>query len=305
MAKLMSKKTKEIVQTSTVIVLAVLFIIFYVVYPLIVIPNMTARPDRDKFDDPEYAVPNDPSFFTQIGLAPDTFAVMSNDNIRLAALYFSSPQPNSIPKGTAIILHPDDTDRTAIADLIQPMLDNGLAVVIYDQRASGKSGGKFHYAGNLEADDLTELISWLSIHGRLPSPVAVIGFETGADAAINADRNENLISKVISIDPALTTSKWMNRRMDRYGVLSILLPTMTYFWWYQKVCSYPDDRTGVDDIKPLETPALVLVSDPNELAGKEIARLRSISSPEKLQIELSPTAKEELYRRIISGVGSK
>jgi hypothetical protein len=305
MAKLMSKKTKEIVQTSTVITVVVLFIIFYVIYPLIVIPKMTARPDRDKFDDSDFILPNDPSFFTQLGLMPDTFAVMSNDNIHLAALYFSPAQTDSAPKGTAIILHPDDTDRTAIADLIQPILDSGLAVVIYDQRASGKSGGKYHFGGNLEADDLTELISWLSIHGRLPSPVAVIGFETGADAAINAARIENRISKVIAIDPCLTTSKWMNRRMDRYGALPILLPTMTYFWWYQKICSYPDSRTGVDDIKPLETSTLIIYGSQGDLTGPEITKLRTVSPSDKIQVLLSPPTKEELFQLIAGAVGSK
>jgi pimeloyl-ACP methyl ester carboxylesterase len=305
MAKLMSKKTKEIVQTSVVIAIVVLFLIFYVIYPLIVIPKMTARPDRDKYDKPDFALPNDPSCFTQIGLSPDTFVVMSNDNLRLASLYFTPDLSQSTPKGTAIFIHPDDTDRTALADLIKPLLDTGLAVVIYDQRASGKSGGKYHFTGNFEADDLTEITSWLSLHGKLFLPVTVIGFELGADAAINASRLGRHISNIIAINPSLTTTKWMASRINKYGALPIPLANMTYFWWYQKICSYPDDRTGVDDIKPLETPTLILISDPKEITGKEISKLRAISPSDKLQVSPCPTTKEELDQLIIKTLSPK
>jgi len=149
MAKLMSKKTREIVQTTTVLVLVVLIIVFYAIYPLIMVPDMVSRPDKDDYNDPEYSRQNDPTIFIESGLNPDTLTFLTNDNIKLAALYFKpdSSKHDSL-LGTVILLHPDDTDRTAMISYIAPILDSGMSVIAYDQRAYGLSGGKL-YIGSI------------------------------------------------------------------------------------------------------------------------------------------------------------
>ena len=302
MAKLMSKKTREIVQTTTVLVLVVLIIAFYAIYPLFMVPDMVSRPDKNDFNDPEYTRQNDPTVFTESGLTPDTLTILTNDNIRLACLYFK-PDSSIIDsiKGTVIILHPDDTDRTAIISYIQPLLDSGLAVIVYDQRAYGLTGGKHHFAGDYEADDLIDLVVYLNIHTMLISPVIAVGFDLGGDAVIGAGREENRISAVIAIDPFLSSSHWITTQKEKRGLFSIPLSNMIYYWWFQKLTGYPFDRTFADDLQSIDTKTTIFMSD---MEIEEIVKLKEISQPEMLKIFPKPLEMNELQENILTNIYS-
>jgi len=295
----MSKKTKEIVKTTTVIVLVITIILLYAVYPLLYVSDMVSRPDKNDFNDPEYSRQNDPTIFLDFGLNPDTLIFLTNDNIRIASLYFKpdSSAFDSI-KGTAILLHPDDTDRTAIISYIKPLLDSGLSVIAYDQRACGLSGGKHHFAGEYEADDLVELIAYLNIHEMLISPIITVGFDLGADAVIKAGRRENRITEVSAIDPFLSSSRWIAKQKEKYDLLSIPINNMVYYWWFQKLTGYPFDRTFADDLAPIDTKTAIYMSD-NDLAIDEIERLKEISSKEILSISSIPIDINELKENIL------
>lgn len=304
MAKLMSKKTKEIVKTTTVLVVVVLIIVFYAIYPLIKVPDMVARPDIETFDDPEYKPKNDPTFFTDSGLTPDSLTFLSNDNIKLAALYF---KPDSSVfdtiKGTVILLHPDDTDRTAIISYISPLLDSGLAILAYDQRACGFSGGKYHFAGEYEADDLVELIAYLNIHEIMIQPIIAVGFDLGADAVIGASRKESRISSVIAIEPFLSSSRWLEKQKEKAEALSIPLNGIIYFWWFQKHTGYPFDRTFADDILAVDTKTSIYMSD-SMLEEDETIKLKEVSSPDLLTISLKSNDNNELQNIILAEIYS-
>ncbi len=299
MAKLMSKKTREIVQTTTVLVLVVLIIIFYAVYPLITVQDMVSRPDREAFDDPKYSRQNDPTLFLDAGLNPDTLTFLTNDNIRLAAVYFRPDSTNfDSAKGIVILLHPDDTDRTAIISYISPLLDSGLAVLAYDQRACGLSGGKHHFAGDYEADDLVDLIAYLNIHEMLVSPVIAVGFDLGGDAVIGAGSDEDRIRAAIAVDPYLSSSRWIEKQKEKNEVLSIPLYNMVYYWWFQKLTGYPYDRTSADDLVPITSPTTIFMSD-NEIEIDEIMKLKEISRPEILTISIKPRDLNKAQNKIL------
>jgi hypothetical protein len=302
MAKLMSKKTKEIVQTTSVIVIVLALLFFYAIYPLIAVPGLVGRPDRDKFNDPKFQLQNDPALFVEKGLNPDTFSVESNDNIKLAALYFFPDTSASKPlRGTVILSPSTDTNRTSLIDYVAPFLDSGLAVVLYDQRATGLSGGTYHMAGTLEADDLSEVIAYLSLHGKFHPPVSAVGFGLGGDAAINAARTEKRISFVLAVNPDLTPTRYIEKIIKRGGLLPIPFSKATYFWWYTKFSSYPGERTSVDEITPLETPTVIL--DPSEkLNSAEVAKIRQVSPPGIVRVEALPDESSRLQNLIIGEV---
>ncbi len=204
MAKLMSKKTREIVQTTAVLVIVALLLTFYVIYPLLTVSDMAARTDRERFDEleEEFIPDNDPSYFTDLGLTPDTMTVLSNDNIPLAALYFSPDTARyDSAFGTVILLHGADTNRTALGDLVGPLIDSGLAVLLYDQRACGRSGGIYHFGGDYEGDDLAEVVVRLNFLGRLTHPVIAVGYDIGGDAILKAEHEETRIDYGIAIAP--------------------------------------------------------------------------------------------------------
>ncbi|MCP4704364.1 MAG: alpha/beta hydrolase [candidate division Zixibacteria bacterium] len=295
----MSKTTKEIVQTTTIIELVVLIVAFYAVYPLIVVPDMVSRSDKNDFDDPEYSRLNDPAIFNDAGLSPDTLTFNTNDNIKLASLFF---KPDSLLfdsiKGTVILLHPDDTDRTAIISYISPLLDSGLAVLAYDQRACGLSGGKHHFAGDYEADDLVDLIADLNIHEMLIPPVIAVGFDLGADAVIGAARDENRISATIAVDPYLSSSRWIARQIEKTEKLKIPLHNMIYYWWFQKHTGYPFDRTFADDLSPITANSSIYISDSN-MEIDETLKLKEISDPNIVSISSKPLDLNDLQDSIL------
>ncbi len=303
MAKLMSKKTRETVQTIAVIAVVLALLFFYVVYPLISLPGQVGRPDRDKFKNSQYRLPNDPTYFTSAGMKPDTLTVESNDNISLNLLHFMPDSSANRVRGTVILLAPDDTDRTALRDYVAPFLDSGLAVVLYDQRATGVSGGTYHMGGVLEADDLSEVVAYLSLHGRLHPPLSVVGFGSGADAAINAARSEKRISYLLAIDPSLTTTRYIDRVVKKGDLIPIPFSKATYFWWYQKITSFPYDRNNTKDIASLETPALILVKDA-DLTSPELTKLQQVSPPGIVQTAPLLSDLESLKNLILNKICS-
>ncbi len=273
----MSKKTKETVQTIVVLALIILFVGFYIIYPLITVRKMTSRPDAGNFGDPEYVLENNPAAFVEEGLRPDTFAVSTDDNIRLAAAYF---YPDSTlfasPLATVILIHGTGQDRTAMIPFIRPLIDSGMAVALYDQRAGGVSGGRYHTPGRYEAEDLNQLITNLKFNDRIFRPLIAVGFGGGADAAMLASEEEMRLDRIIAVEPNLTPNRWITNLKNRRGSLPIPFYRMVYYWWYKKIFGYPYDRFGTDGIQAL-TAKTSLIMDEGSLALDEVARLKEIS----------------------------
>jgi len=301
MAKLMSKKTKEIVQTTAVLVTIALLVIFYIIYPLIAVSKMTQRPDSDRFEDPEFTLENDASFFIDSGLSPDTFTVVTDDNIRLAAAYFR-PDSNvfDIPRATALLIHNVGLDRTSMMPYIQPLLDSGIGVVIYDQRASGLSGGQYQTPGIFEAEDVNQAIINLKYHDRLFRPLIAVGFGIGADAALLSSNEESRLDRIIAVDPYLTPNRWLRLRTEERGILTIPFYKMVYYWWYKKITGFPYDRHGVDDIKPVVARTLLIMGE-DKMEDEEIGRLQEIMG-DLLKTQLKPNDDAMLRDLIVNNI---
>ena len=299
----MSKKTREIIQTSSVLLLIVLFVAFYIIYPLITVRKMTSRPEADKFKDPEFALKNNDSLFIENGFVPDTFDVATVDNIRLAAAYFrpDSAHFDSL-RATAIIIHDIHNDRNSMLPYIQPLLDSGIGVVLYDQRACGLSGGKYHTPGIFEAEDLNQVIVNLKYHDRIIRPLIAVGFGVGADAAMLASEEEMRLDHIIAIDPNLTPNRWITKAKDDWGAFTIPLYKMVYYWWYKKLTGFPYDRYGVDGIQPLNAKTLIIMSEQNS-AEDEMERLKEISG-DYLTTAARPDNANSLNDLIISNIYS-
>jgi pimeloyl-ACP methyl ester carboxylesterase len=299
MAKLMSKKTKETVQTIAVLVVGALLIIFYILIPLLTVSDMTARENRDEIEDGSYEPVNDPAYFVENGFTPDTFSVVSQDNIRLAALYFSPDSARFEQAGaTVILIHPDDTDRTAMLPYLNPILDSGWAAVAYDQRASGLSGGIYHFAGDYEADDLVDIIAYLNIHDRLRRPLLLVGYQLGGDAAINASREEQRIDAIAAVNPYLTSARWLEAREKKEGAVAIPFHNRVYFWWFRKISGFPYSRTDADDLLPVEIDLLIL-ADKGNIASDAYQTLKEISPAGTVDIEPIPDSQAQVLERIM------
>jgi len=299
MAKLMSKKTREIVQTVSVLVVVILFIVFYIVFPLITVPDLMARAEKEQFDDPEFTLANDPAHFIEMGLNPDTFTVITRDNVNLASLFF---RPDSAEfdsaLGTAILVHAGDSDRTALGPYIPPLLEAGFDVVIYDQRACGLSGGVWHTAGRYESDDLVDMIAELNIHDQLINPIVTVGFGVGADAVRRAAIDEQRIDYTVLVSPFLTGIRWMDDRIDHKDALWIPFANTVYYWWFKKISGFPYDKTTVDDLRPLSVRTALIL--PNDILESEAAaKLIEISPSDILNVVPYPPDDSAMIKTVV------
>lgn len=303
MAKLMSKKTRENVLTGIVLAVIILFIIFFIIYPLVRVKDITSRRYSEGQSADQFSFSNNPSFFTDKGLKPDTFNVTTDDNLLLAALHFypDSASFDSI-RGTVVLIHPMGENRTSLENYIKPLLDSGLAVILYDQRASGQSEGKYYSPGVYEADDLNQVLTHLKLRDQIINPVIAVGFELGADAAIFASRKEDRIDGLVAIDPYLHTSRWITLLKQRDELFSIPFYRTIYFWWYQKRSGFPDGRTGPDDIAAIPVKSTVYLPE-DFMDSDEVGILRGLSE-ESVTIQPIPEDSTELFTQVLKDIYS-
>ncbi len=302
MAKRMSKETRENVITGVVLGIILILVGLYVIYPLITLRDIFARPDRDKFEDINFELENDPAYFVDLGLNPDTFKI-NNENIYLACLYFKPDTAvfDSV-HGSVVLIPPTDSTRTFLADFVRPLLDSGLSVILYDQRASGLTGGQYHSPGVIEAGDLNAILYELKFDGRLKPPVSAIGFKTGADAAILASQEEDRIDQVLAIGPDLTATRWLARIADEGGIWKLPFYKGMWFWWYTKFSSYPYPRTTYEDIQAAAVPT-VIIDQEEQLQSEAVEQFIQLSG-DKVSAVKRPENRDELKTFIIEKIYS-
>ncbi len=303
MAKLMSKKTRENVLTGIVLAAIVLFLIFIIIYPLVRVKDITSRRYSEEKPADEFSFSNDPSFFAEKGLEPDTFSVTTDDNLSLAALHFlpDSAMFDTV-RGTVVLIHSMRKDRTSLGDYVRPLLDSGLAVILYDQRASGQSEGKYYSPGTYEADDLNQVLTYLKLRDQIIRPVIAVGFGIGADAAVYASQREDRIDGLVAVNPYLHSTRWITLLKQQNSLFSIPFYRTIYFWWYQKRTGFPDGRTGADDMAPIPIKSALFL--PEDFLNSDEVRILRETSGELITVEPVPKDSTELFTKVLEDIYS-
>lgn len=112
-------------------------------------------------------------------------------SVRLRGWLF---RPEGPPRGLVVYLHGRNGSRALGARVAEALVPEGLAVLAYDQRGHGRSGGKAFTYGYYEKYDL---MAWLSALGI--QPVYLVGHSTGAAVALQAAALDPRIRGVVSI----------------------------------------------------------------------------------------------------------
>lgn len=295
-----STSLKDILQIFTFLAVTGLFIGFYVAYPLNRTAALFGRADLESFS-PDSLPPNDPTLFAQSGIATDSFSIETDGLTTIAALYLTPKTDTKVAStgtlttssGTIILIHNERNDRGSMLPLAKELLASGFFVVVYDQRASGFSGGKYHGDGFFEATDLAEIIPWLDIRQRISHPLIAVGFSLGADAALIAARSEVRIDGVIAIEPYLSTDRRLTLLKKEHSSIGIPFFKTVIWWWYDLRSGYESRYTDVDDIEPVASPTLILASQASQ-KSKEFLRLAELSSPELLSYKDRPETDNKL-----------
>ncbi|GMV34880.1 MAG: hypothetical protein DCC59_12295 [Chloroflexi bacterium] len=113
-----------------------------------------------------------------LGFEVEEVTFASEDGITLAGWF--TPSQNG---GTVILLHGYGGNRTGMVWHARQLTEAGFGVLMYDERASGESGGEYRSYGWEDTRDVKAAIQF--IHSRNPDEhIGAAGCSTGADIAV-------------------------------------------------------------------------------------------------------------------------
>ena len=279
-----SRQTREIINVVVFLIVVGSLLYFYIIYPLGKSKTIMGRQNLDDYDDDSVLV-NDATVYIEAGLEPDTFRVEADGLTTLAGLY-ATPENDSLsaPRGTVLLVHDEFGDRDSVAALARLLVDRGLAVIAYDQRASGRSTGKYHGEGGYEADDLVAVVSYLELREKIVHPLTVVGYSLGGDAALLASLEETRIDRVVAVNPFLSTQRLMVRLTETHNLFWFPFRKTILWWWYDIRSSYAAPFRKADDIKPVACRTVMFLPEEG-VNDEEVARLKEQSDPALLEIK--------------------
>lgn len=255
-----SKQVKEIIKTCVVVLALALLVFFYWIYPLNRAKAMWGRTDLDSYQpDSLLARPNDPTAFAVDRVAIDTFRVEADGSTVLAALRIF-PSGITAARGTIILVHTEKSDRSSTTNLARQLIDSGFVVIVYDQRASGLSSGKYHSDGRMEGTDLETVVAHLGLHDQLVAPVIVVGWNSGADAALLSQSDEKRISAVLAIEPYLSTTAFIESYQEQFASWKFPFWRTLLWFWLNARSSYGLDYSDGSALTALG-PAIIQVGE--------------------------------------------
>lgn len=294
-----SRQTRETINTIAFLVVAALLVVIYIVYPLNRTKALMGREGIDNYD--KDSIPAfDSTVWTETGLAPDTFHVESDGLTVLACIRLApdSGATDSI-NGTVCLIHDDGGTCEDMIPLVKAFLDSGYVVVAYDQRASGRSTGKYRGEGQYEASDLQALISYLELRKRIIHPLLIAGYSLGADAAMLAAHEEKRINKVVAINPHLTTRRMQDILKKQHNAYWFPFYRTIMWWWYDIRSSYAAQYRDMDDLKAVACPTIIFMR-PEVADDPEVKKIVELSDPSVLELKTTPTDHDQLLSEIIT-----
>ena len=293
----LSRQTREIINMVIFVLVAALLVVTYVVYPMNRTKAVLGRYDIDNYYEDSLEI-NDPSAWIDSGLKADSFTVEADGLTTLACLYVlpDSVVHDSI-RGTVFLLHDDNEDRDAVLPLARMMTEAGFSVVAFDQRATGRSTGKYHGDGQYEATDLEEVIRYLDLRQKIHHPLAIVGFGLGGDAALLTAREDARIDKVIAVSPYLTTERMLVILRERHDTYWFPLYHTMMWWWYGIRSGYAAPYREIEAVEAVACRTLLLTAS-SEDDDPEIVLLKELSTAELLTVDKVPDDRTALSAQI-------
>jgi pimeloyl-ACP methyl ester carboxylesterase len=118
-----------------------------------------------------------------------------------------------VPKGTIILVHGSQSNKTGMAYTAARLLPHGFSVLLLDLRAHGESGGSYSTFDYKEALDVEAAVRWVKArHGG--ERIAILGYSSGAVASlVTASRTPDLAA-VIADSAYLDKTDVLHRERD-------------------------------------------------------------------------------------------
>jgi pimeloyl-ACP methyl ester carboxylesterase len=299
MAKI-SRQTKEIIQIVVFFLVVGTLLVTYVIYPLNRTKAIFARPniDDDSFHNDSLLV-NDPSFFVDAGLTPDTIRVESEGEANLACIYVPGrvDSVGAAARGTVILSHREGETRDSLVWLSGRLVESGWNVLAYDQRASGLSTGKYHGEGVYEAHHMEDIIAFIDIRDMVTHPLVVVGHGASADGALIASREDERVDIAIAVEPYLTSTRMLNIIRQRHDMYWFPFFRTMVWWWYGIRSGYNGPYRDMESLRPV-TDMTVLYVSPELAKDEAVVQLINLSDPTLIRAEAMVPTDQELLEAI-------
>lgn len=297
---MISRQIREILEVVVFLLVVGVLLTAYVIYPLNRSAAVWSRADIEEFNI-DSLPPNDITAFEEFGLMPDSFRIEADGLTNLACVYLAagtdSTDSSSNVSGTVALLHADNDNRDSMLVAASMLHDAGYNVVMYDQRASRLSSGKYHGDGQFEAADLAELIRYLDLRDKISHPLIVVGYELGADAAMLAEDETRRIDGVIAIDPYLTSLRMQDKLREKYDTYWFPFYRTIMWWWYGMRSGYDISYREIEHLNAVEHKTLLFVG-PDELDDPEVLRLKELAPANLLEIHGETPTQEDLLKLV-------
>jgi len=242
----MTRKTKEAIKATAAIVIVVVAVFVLWIYPLNQAGKIVSRPENEPA----------PLDLKATELKSDSLSFVTEDNIRLwGAMFAAQDQPGDsgtakgTVRGTVILVHGLFEGASSQMVKAAALTAQGFAVVVYDQRDFGRSGGRYCSGGYFEANDLQAVVARLELENRLIHPVIVWGEDHGAAAAVLIWERENRIDYVVAENPVVNGRDWQKRIIRQRDLSSPDIMLGILWWWMKQKSGYEIDidQTDISD----------------------------------------------------------
>jgi pimeloyl-ACP methyl ester carboxylesterase len=128
-------------------------------------------------------------------LAHEDFSVTTRDGIAIDGWLL---QPVGTPRAVMVFVHGKDINRQHFIKDARRFLDQGIAVVAFDQRAHGRSTGEFVTYGAKEVGDLRLVMDVALAKWGRELPVVLVGESLGAAVALQTAAVDQRVRVVVA-----------------------------------------------------------------------------------------------------------
>ncbi len=131
------------------------------------------------------------------GLPYEDVVLTAGDGLSLKGWYL--PAHN---RAAVILLHGYGGNRLEMLDRAALLAKHGYGVLMYDERASGESGGDQRSFGWLDVNDVPLALAYLQGRSEIdPQRIGILGFSIGGQIALRAAAQSDQLKAVIAEEP--------------------------------------------------------------------------------------------------------
>lgn len=226
----------------------------------------------------------------------EEFTISSINEVKLNGWFIHANSPE--PKGTLVFLHGIGGSKEFFLSRAQRYIDQGMNVVLFDQRAHGKSTGDYCTYGYYEKTDVQELVKYI-IAKEGAAPIGLYGTSLGGAVALQATAICSEVDFVVVESTFSTMEEVVFEYMKRLsGVEFKFISDWALAAAGRKASFDPDHVKPVDSSQRITHPALIIHGTKDEHIPISLGKrnFEALSSKDKTWLEIDGANHNNVYQ---------